>query len=332
MNNERRRRLLRIAVLISALFLVTLSVLGSLVLTRWCVTSRCVVPLNESNAQNFADRGRMLIARGDYSEGETVLRRTLAFDPKNVSALQELAGQLRHRGNYAESEALFLRAIALRPDDALLYVDIGKLYRNMNDADQALAMFKRAEAIDATQPRLWTYGYAELYNTLGEFDKAIAAVERAVSLDPHDHYTYMSLGNIYREQKKYEQAITAYMRSLNEHPRSEASFGLGYTYIQMGNLDEAEFWFRNYTEVFDSPRGEVYAGLGTIAAKRGAYRDALWYYAYASYLDPHTVPGNPIDHVLHKIGETSKWQRLIGGLTVMLVRDTAFMFNWLGIR
>ncbi len=294
---------------------------------RECIEVECRTPITADNEQHFIDHGMSLIKSGDYDAAEKTLRKVLAYDPTNFVALTQLAGQLRHRGHYPESESLFLRAIAVRPSDEFIYIDIGKLYRNMGDSEKALAVFKKAEALNPNQSLLWSYGYAELYNTLDEYDKAEAADLRALSIDPSDHFTYLSLGNVYRREKKYDDAVQAYLKSIELDPKSEAYFGLGYTFLEQNKLDESESWFKKYIGVFPAPRGEVYSGLGLIAKERGQYFKAIQYFVYAHYLDSSSFHLDAVDSVLTRMKISSKFLEFEGLVYSVWIRSLLFLFH-----
>ena len=53
------------------------------------------------------------------------------------------------------------------------------------------------------------------YN-LGNYEKAQNFWQKALDLDPHNHITWWSLGNLFESQKRYPEAYTAYLRAKKE--------------------------------------------------------------------------------------------------------------------
>ena len=239
------------------------------------------------------DRYEHLLARAMALKGEG--RSALAeeaylvaidSEARNEGALIGLADLLRHQGSYAKAELLFLEAIRKKPADDWAYLDLGKLYRNMKRYEDALDMFRKAEKLNPRRAALWSYGYAELYKEIGRFKEAIATAKTAIALEPDGSFNHMALGDAYREARMFVEAEQSYRRAIEIDSHSEAYMGLGWLYLTMERLDDAQGAFEEYRRLIAWERGEVYMALGIIAKRRGDLLEAKRHLAYAHKLNP----------------------------------------------
>ena len=111
--------------------------------------------LAEALAKNPADPNlvarmaalRLLQERWD--EAESLYRKVVARDPRNISALNDLAWTITRRGtNLAEAMAVIERAIALAGPDAMLLDTRGVIALALRRADDAISDLKRAQSIN----------------------------------------------------------------------------------------------------------------------------------------------------------------------------------------
>ena len=73
------------------------------------------------------------------------------------------------------------------------------------------------------------YNLGNTYRRQGKYDQAIEAYKKAIEISPDDHIAYYNLGNAYDEQDKYEEAIEAYNKAIEIMSNDAESYiNLGY--------------------------------------------------------------------------------------------------------
>lgn len=95
-------------------------------------------------------------------------------------------------------------------------------------------------------------GYALI--DLGKMDDALAVFRRLTELAPKNSRYLNELGYVLADEKKYDEAVKAYQRSLavtdlspddTDRERCVAYRGIGYNMAKLGKLDDAEAAYRN---------------------------------------------------------------------------------------
>ncbi|MVZ66426.1 OmpA family protein [Sphingobacterium sp. DK4209] len=92
--------------------------------------------------------------------------------------------------------------------------------------------------------------YLEAGKALGQNQLAQAAdwLEKATKADPSFATAFQQLGDVYKKMERYQQAITAYEHVLSVNPSltSLTYFGLGESYLVIGNYTQASNNFQQY--------------------------------------------------------------------------------------
>jgi tetratricopeptide (TPR) repeat protein len=130
-----------------------------------------------------------------------------------AEALFGAAASLKQAG--AADTALMLCRLAqeLQPDFPLLNVLIGGILEDMNRLEDANAVYAK---IPVAEPISWTVRVrqAENYNRLKKTDQAISLLEQLTAERPDRFDALISLGDVLRQAKKFDQAADAYTRAI----------------------------------------------------------------------------------------------------------------------
>jgi protein O-mannosyl-transferase len=84
------------------------------------------------------------VQTGYWKDGETLWRHTVACDPENRIALNNLGNALLLEGKADEAEGWLQKASAANPTSALIYVDLGLCYMQMGRVESALSQYQAA--------------------------------------------------------------------------------------------------------------------------------------------------------------------------------------------
>lgn len=88
---------------------------------------------------------------------------------------------------------------------------------------------------------------AEAYNNIGSiyfaegiYEEAESAYRKSIKTGPHLLITYINLGDILSAQQNYKEAINVYKDGLEINPHSaKIHSGVGYCYYRMNIIDKA---------------------------------------------------------------------------------------------
>jgi superkiller protein 3 len=140
--------------------------------------------LAPTNAQGFANYGRVLYLLKKTDEALLAYQGALKADPKFVEVEKELGKIYLKKENYDECIKAMENYLVASPDDSYAYYAMGMAYKKKKDLPTAIAKMKQAIEKDAGNVEA-VYG----------------------------------LANIYLEQKAYEDAILYYQKTLQANPK-----------------------------------------------------------------------------------------------------------------
>lgn len=174
------------------------------------------------------------------------------------------------------------------PSIGIFLLVIGTVLRVVQQTENAKTLRTRGRAMTALvvivllvfsslsckQSRVWASG-----QTL---------FEHALSHAPAASYVaHNNLGNIYRLQEKWDEAISQYASSIAIRPHARTYSNLGATYRKIGRSDKALDAYRKALEL-DPENGLAYFGLGIVHASRAEDELAFASYQRALELDPNS--------------------------------------------
>jgi predicted O-linked N-acetylglucosamine transferase (SPINDLY family) len=152
--------------------------------------------------------GLLLRKLGRSAQAETALRRAIALEPNNA-ALFQLAKHLRARGEFDEGEALLRGMLERAPDTAELHVALFEALKERGRHEAAVAELAIALRLRPDWAELWLM-YAEVLKTLQQLPECEAAVRRALTLDRSLSAAYRLLGAILVDQLRVAEALEVY--------------------------------------------------------------------------------------------------------------------------
>lgn len=289
---------------------------------------------------------RHLVDTGDYREARTIAKRYLGssgnFQAENregyIDILTQLANCNRILGNLQESHAEFLRAYDLcKRDPTLAHItprmetNIGQLLRLMGNLDEAEEYYKLAQQ-KTNDPALIAsimnnFGYVVMLQ--GNFNRAIHYCREGLELREQLHLereigiSHLTLGEIYRNWAKYDDALQEYGLALPIFEReqdvywlSQVNVHLGSTYRILGKLEEA-FTYLSKSQSYRVPIQDpyVYHALACLLWDKGEKVQALQQLIFsdraAAQLDLNQVYANNLlvgAEILYDIWVESDYQ------------------------
>ena len=127
----------------------------------------------------------------------------------------------------------------------------------------------------------------EVYNRGHTATETIEILEATVARDERDFIEWNLLGVLYGRERRWDEALDAFLRSLEVQPRAADTFvNRGWVLVELRRYDEAVAAFETALEL--QPRlARAHAGLGSVLVEsRGDYSEGMRRYLTAVKLDP----------------------------------------------
>jgi tetratricopeptide (TPR) repeat protein len=143
-----------------------------------------------------------------------------------------------------------VRAARLFPESKDVQYHLAQLYRSSLNPKKALEAFEQLSrmkapasidpALDRLQQSVAYQKIGSIHAELVEFDQAISAYKKSLELTPNSAESQLGLGDIYLQQGRTEEALTVYSRVVASDPGSVTGLSrLADANLKMGRLAEA---------------------------------------------------------------------------------------------
>jgi tetratricopeptide (TPR) repeat protein len=189
------------------------------------------------------------------------------------------------------------------------------LYRRQ-DYEGAIREFRRSVGLapDSAHSADALSYMANAYMALGDTEGAIKAYEDAIRRSPDRDDIYISLGNLYFSEGRYDEAAEVYEKAVKIWSSSDNHYALGQAYLNAGRHSEADREFNTVLRMEpDKPAG--YYGLGLNFSKQGRYEDAILQFKEAIRIDPKFYDGYAeMGYAYADLGEMDEAQRIVNTL------------------
>jgi TolB-like protein/Tfp pilus assembly protein PilF len=211
--------------------------------------SLAYVGLADAYIQRFQIRG--------YPPGETLAKakalidKALELDDRLGAAYNTLGGIEEYELDFARAETAYQRAIELNPNYASAYDWYGYLLlKHLDRPQEALVLASKAVELDPLSgERINEVGHALV--RLGQFEDALVQYEKAVELAPDFALGYQNIAEYFTfVSGELDSAVQWSRKSISVDPDSPGypAF-LALSYLDLGDLDRAEYWVERSTEL-----------------------------------------------------------------------------------
>jgi len=191
--------------------------------------------------------GAALLASGEFAKAETAYTAALAIDPKSPDTELGLAHALEKQNRLADAAPHFQKAADANPNYRDDLLELAALYEAQQPAE-AIALYQQFPENPGAQERLGALllqsgkvadaiphfeaavaksptvanraALATGYLKNNEPDKALPVVEKILSADPNDFDIRMLHARIIRDQRKFPEAATEFLRATQMRPDS----------------------------------------------------------------------------------------------------------------
>jgi tetratricopeptide (TPR) repeat protein len=176
-----------------------------------------VAPQPTESVDDLLTRGKVLVAKKQYTEARPLFERASQLAPGSFDAWAMLGYLLGELGRWQELLTACDRALALDGSNAPTWVNKGRAFGGLGRFQEELVALDRALALDPNLAMAWNNKGAAL-NGLKRSDEALVACDRALALDPNNATVWINKGVALGGMGRHQEAITAYERALTLDP------------------------------------------------------------------------------------------------------------------
>ncbi len=155
----------------------------------------------------------------------------LESDPENAwEAYYRMAVCYVELENYEEAIAAFKASLEAKPDEVMINYDLAKAYEELKRYDEAEKTYRKLSQQTPEDPIRPYRAMLMMYDKAEMPDKAIQIAIEITEMDPSNYESFYNLGYMYMNNKKYNEAISAFNKALELNP------GYEYTYSNIGYI------------------------------------------------------------------------------------------------
>ena len=210
---------------------------------------------------------------------------TLAGNPNNAEAHENLANALCLQGRHAEAIPGHRRALEIKPDFMLAYFNLGLDLIHTKHTSEGILALQKALEIDPA--------FAGAHNNLanaffeaGKFEEAVEHYRKALESEPDSAMFETNLANALFKSGRVANAIVHCERALTIQPDFAAAHSnLGGFLLQTGRSHEAVDHFQSVVDLYPD-NAAAHVNLGEALLVSGAPRDAMAHFQRALDLQP----------------------------------------------
>ena len=220
---------------------------------------------------------------GKYDDAIKTLNRVLILDPNHQEARERLRVS-SVRKNLLPKLAQSQQQLRDEPQSGRAHAEVAELYNSLGMNAEAEQEYLKAVALEPSNSRFYG-GLCVNYSEWHKLDQTVECYQKAIKLDPN-HVYYLSLGDAYLGQGKFDEAIAAYQKSIAKKPTfTFGLYQLGYAYMKKGQPRDAVEPLRKLLAIEPN---HIYGNhmLGLAYAQLGEKNAAMQHYYVLQNLNP----------------------------------------------
>lgn len=251
--------------------------------------------------------GEIFFSNGMYKEAIKEFEKALANKPNDVQINKKLGLSYFKAGELDPAIKHFSAVLDNEPNDTETIMVLADTYSQKKQFDKSIGLYKRALTLEPKN--VWfLYKLAEALSWAKRYEESIQEYKRILYLEPQNFKIRMSLGEVYAWQAKEEDSDDLYNKAImefekviqNDYSNLLAHKKLGWTYLEKGDLKEAEKRLE-IAHQFDPNDYETKMFLAQAYAWGGRFNKAIEIYKCILAEKPDDIG------TLYKLGEVLSW-------------------------
>jgi len=167
----------------------------------------------------------------------------------------------------------------------LSYLNLGAVNVKLNRYPQAIHFLEKVTDAPNLEPEAWQY-LGIVYKNQKKYDKAITYLQKAHAQIPDRFDFALNLARVYNLKKQHPQALQILEQTVLIHSKNlDVIHELGFTYSKLNVLDKAGQQYAHYLQL-NPNNAMVLNSMGTILARAGKIQEAATYFARSLSINP----------------------------------------------
>ena len=163
-----------------------------------------IIELDPRDVESHLHLANLYRVGRDSVKAEKALKKALELDPNSDEALTSLASLYSEIGDNAGAIDMLSRVAKKGPNSKILAA-LGAAYEQSNQHEKAVEALDKAVQLDHNNIDA-RRSLAQSLLSSEQYDKALAQYQALAQNDPQDPRNYLSLAQIYRHKRSFEQA------------------------------------------------------------------------------------------------------------------------------
>ena len=176
-----------------------------------------------------------------WDSGLDLWSHTLAVNPNNFIAEDNLGDSLLTAGKPDEAYTHFRRAAEIMPRDPWSHGNMGAYLQQQGRLQEAIAEYRTTLSLsrDRVMIALTNANLGSAYRDLGDDKDALESYNEAIDINPYQANAYFGRAVLYRKQGKLAEAIRDFSKAVELQPTAEGYVRLGQVLAQAQRREEA---------------------------------------------------------------------------------------------
>jgi tetratricopeptide (TPR) repeat protein len=230
-------------------------------------------------------------------QAEEAVEEALRLKPGLPDALNARGMGLIIVGQFTEARAVLEEAVRAKPDFDIAWANLGEACQQLDDYSAGLEALQNAIRLQPGRSRHHLM-LGLFYDHFAEHDAAVRAYEKALEMAPDSIMGLNNLGSTLLILRRYEDAASAFQRSLELEERAAPRSNLGTACFFQGKYEEAVENYRRATELEPS-RPDHWGNLGDGLQALGRATEARRAYAEAAVRARERLAATPLSPQEH---------------------------------
>jgi len=196
----------------------------------------------EQLANTALSQGMDLYRDGKYAQAAEAFRRSVALSPTSPYAQTSadyMASAYIKIGRIDKAAEAYKTSMQLDPTSDAPVVKLANLYFAEGRHREALIQYEKAVRINPSANNYFSLGQTHM--ALEEYSRAESAFSRVARMEPDSPNGYYGLGQVYSKMERDDDAVLQFKAAIEQDEGFFAARAeLGYTYADMGLMDEAQ--------------------------------------------------------------------------------------------
>jgi predicted O-linked N-acetylglucosamine transferase (SPINDLY family) len=224
---------------------------------------------------------------GNLDRADSILKRVLQADSKNLPALHILGLIRVSQKNHREAADLLGQAVRINPNDPSIRYNLAKALLDCGLNKESIPHHKCAVELDSNNSGAW-FNYGVVLSNLGNSEEAIAAYDEAIKLNPTYDEALFYKGVALYKLERFDEALASYDKVLELNSNYHGSwYNKGLVLFALQRYEEAIAFYNQaiklhptYYEAFSNK------AVSLLKLKPKRYEEALSYFDRALSLQP----------------------------------------------